>query len=108
MTNYSICYLDSQGRTESTQFLPFEDHTAAAAYARIGVIRSAIVEVWKGENLITRLYHDAPQINLPGASIGQNAEMALGRAERKTQRKERLEEWDNEGGATRRQPPPQA
>lgn len=100
MRDYSICFLDRQGRTQGSEFLPFADNKAAVAYARIGMVRNAIVEVWKGGDLVARLYRDAPQINLPGVGIAESARLALGRAEPRA----RIEAWDNEGGAGRRAP----
>jgi hypothetical protein len=100
MRDYSVCYLDTQGRTQGSEFLPFADNKAAVAYARIGMVVNAIVEVWKGGDLVARLYRDAPQINLPGLGVADSARQALGRAEPRA----RIEDWDNEGGAARRQP----
>jgi hypothetical protein len=45
--NYSICLLDNGGRTEQTQFGPYEDDAAALVQARKDVASSPIVEVWK-------------------------------------------------------------
>src|SRR6185436_17967483 len=102
MSNYSIGYLDSEGRTEGSQLLPFDDNKAAIDYARIGVVRNAVVEVWKDNDLVTRLYRDAPQPNLPGVNPAENAVLALDRAHPKAG----LEDWDNEGGAGKPQPRP--
>ncbi len=57
--NYSICLLDKAGLTQHTQFGPFEDDAAALRQARTEALTSAIVEVWKDNRLITRLYRDA-------------------------------------------------
>lgn len=56
--NYSICILDAGGRIQRTQFAPYEDDGAAVAQARTELPSAAIVEVWKHETLLARLYRD--------------------------------------------------
>lgn len=56
--NYSICQLDTSGRTLRTAFGPYDDDDAALAQANIDVSVSPIVEVWKDNLLVARLYQD--------------------------------------------------
>lgn len=98
MRYYSITYLDIQGKTQKSDFLPFEDNKAAIEFARIGLVRNAIVEVWKDKDLVTRFYRDLPPEKAASATAAQNAERAFHRADRK----EKLESLDNEGGAVHR------
>lgn len=58
--NYSICLLDEGGRTQRTAFEPYEDDASALAQARTQVAGSAIVEVWKGDHLLARLFREPP------------------------------------------------
>jgi hypothetical protein len=53
--NYSICLLDAGGRTLRTELSAYSDDAAALVRARTEVVTSPIVEVWKGELLLTRL-----------------------------------------------------
>ena len=62
--NYSICLLDEGGRTQRTAFEPYEDDAAALTQARTQVAGSTIVEVWKGDNLLARLFRDPPSEEL--------------------------------------------
>ncbi len=94
MRNYSICYLDARGHTQSSEFLPFDDNGTAVGFARIGLIRSDIVEVWKDNDLVERLFRD-PSPDASGADVADNAARAIARAERRGS----LENWDNDGGA---------
>jgi hypothetical protein len=98
MTNYSICYLDAAGRTESSEFLPFEDNRSATDFARIGIVGHAIVEVWKSADLVVRLYRDAPPAVVAGAPT-DNAARSFERADNRKS----LDAWDNEGGGARPQ-----
>lgn len=59
MRNYSICYLDALGRTRRSELLEFEGDDAAIGHARAGLIGNAIVEVWRNNTLVTRLYQAA-------------------------------------------------
>ena len=65
MRNYSVCYLDAQGRTQRSEMLPFEDNRAAIDFARIGMISHAIVEVWCDNNIVERLYRNREPIVVP-------------------------------------------
>jgi hypothetical protein len=58
--NYSICLLDAGGRTQHTAFGPFDDDAAALAQARTQVAGSPIVEVWKNDQLVARLFREPP------------------------------------------------
>lgn len=63
--NYSICLLDAGGRTQRTEFGPFDDDGAALAQARTEVSGAPIVEVWSENRLIARLYRDPPSEAAP-------------------------------------------
>ena len=95
MKNYSICYLDSGGHTQNSEFLPFEDNRTAVDFARIGLVRSAIVEVWKDSGLVERLYRNPPPARVASAGVADNAVRAIARADGRNS----LDGWDNEGGA---------
>lgn len=56
--NYSICLLDAGGITQRTLFGPHEDDAAALAAARALMVSSPIVEVWKNELLVARLFRE--------------------------------------------------
>jgi hypothetical protein len=96
MRNYSICYLDARGHTQSSEFLPFEDNGTAVDFARIGLIRSDIVEIWRDSDLVDRLFRD-PLPYASSAEVADNAARAIARADRRGS----LDSWDNEGGAAR-------
>ncbi len=57
--NYSVRYLDKGGITERSEFLPFDSDAAANAHSKIGAPHHSIVEVWKGDNLVSRTFRDA-------------------------------------------------
>jgi hypothetical protein len=65
MRSYSFCYLDAQGRTETSKFLPFDSVAAAIDFARIEMTGHAIVEVWYDNAIIERLYRDKAPIIVP-------------------------------------------
>lgn len=54
--NYSVRYLDSVGKTTNSIFAPFETDVLAIAFARGKLPTSAIVEVWRDNRLISRLF----------------------------------------------------
>jgi hypothetical protein len=56
--NYSIRYQDDKGITERSEFLEFASDAAAADHAQIDRPRHFIVEIWKGENLLSRTFRD--------------------------------------------------
>ena len=85
--NYSICFLDDLGRTLRSEFDAFDSDDAAVTYGRAGVPDTDIVEVWKGEHLLARLFRD--QSNLPDYILKKPL---TGRT--------LLAHWENEGGAT--------
>jgi hypothetical protein len=58
--SYSIRYLNEKGITERSEFLALESDTAATDYARVDLGRHFIVEVWKGEDLLSRTFRDSP------------------------------------------------
>lgn len=53
---YSIQYKNGRGLTSHSEFLSFETDLEAIAHGRSGSGRDAIIEVWKGENLLVRLF----------------------------------------------------
>jgi hypothetical protein len=98
MRNYSICYLTEQGLTNASELLPFEDNSAATAFARIGLVRNAIVEVWRENELVVRLFQaGAPET---AADFRKRKAVAVVQAERHRA----VDEWSNEGGASRPKP----
>lgn len=96
MRSYSIRYLDAGGHTQNSEFLPFEDNRIAVDFARIGLVRSAIVEVWKDDDLVERLYRDPPPAHVATAGAANNAARAFARADSRNG----LDGWDNEGGSS--------
>ena len=58
--NYSIRDKNDNGITERSEFLAFESDAGAAEHAQIGSGRHFIVEIWKGEALLSRTYRDDP------------------------------------------------
>lgn len=56
--DYTIRLLDAAGRTRRTVFGPFDDDVAALAQARKAVPDNEIVEVWKDNNLLARLFRE--------------------------------------------------
>ncbi len=86
--NYSVCFLDELGRTLRSEFDPFESDDEAVTYGRAGLSSSGLVEIWKGEQLMARLYRDRADLSdqVPKKpKAGQRA---------------RVSDWENEGGAT--------
>jgi hypothetical protein len=53
--NYSICYQDTKGVTKRSEFLPFDQDYDAVAYAHTALAKNALVEVWKGDALVSRM-----------------------------------------------------
>lgn len=68
MNNYSVTYLNIDGHTSSSELLPFDDNRAAIAFARIGLVRSAIVEVWRNGDLVARLQREGASEAVAGAA----------------------------------------
>ncbi len=95
MNIYSICYLDAGGSTQSSEVLSFEDNPSVIAFARTGVLRNAIVEVWRNSDLVVRLFRDEALPMLAGVSAADNATQAFARADRR----HKLEEREPERGA---------
>ena len=58
--NYSIRYQNDNGITERSEFLAFDSDAAAADHAETDSGRHFIVEIWKGEDLLSRTYRDDP------------------------------------------------
>jgi hypothetical protein len=54
--NYSIRYQDDHGITERSEFLAFESDADAVAHAKADAPRHAIVEIWKGDQLLSRAF----------------------------------------------------
>jgi hypothetical protein len=96
MKNYSINYLNAAGLTQTSELRPFENNQDAVDFACIGLLRSAIVEVWKDTDLVERLFGDLPAA--PGATAGASNQATRGSYRAGT--RSSLEGWDNEGGAT--------
>lgn len=86
---YSLCYLDNSGHKTRSELMPFDDDRAALAFANIGLVRSDIVEVWRGDDLVRRLYREGSVDGAPASGpLASPAAHARG-----------VTEWDNEGGA---------
>ena len=67
--NYSIQYKDAGGITARSEFLPFETDLEAMDHGRAGSGGDAIVEVWKGEHLLVRLFGlDTRAATTPGVA----------------------------------------
>jgi hypothetical protein len=56
LLKYSIQYKNVRGLTSHSEFLPFETDLDAVAHGRASSGRDAIIEVWKGDNLLVRLF----------------------------------------------------
>lgn len=97
MTTYLIRYLDALGRTRNSESHSFESNPAATAYARIGLVRNAIVEVWRDMDLVARLFQNVTSDaqNIPAAQ----APNVLARPH--VVRDTPLSEWDSESDAER-------
>jgi len=89
MQNYSIRYLDAFGVTKNSELLSFENNVAATGFARIGLIRNAIVDVWADNHLIVRLHQERPR--------AEGAEVAEPRAaDVVDDLHEAVDDWDND------------
>ena len=82
MGNYSVCYLDASGRTQGSDFLPFENNQAAVDFARTGIVRDAIVEVWRDGDLVVRLHQKYGPTGVESADVSIQARAAFVRADR--------------------------
>jgi hypothetical protein len=81
MGNYSVCYLDASGRTQGLDFLPFENDQAAVDFARTGIVRDAVVEVWREGDLVVRLYQKHGPMGVENAHTAIRARAAFVRAD---------------------------
>ncbi|HYD88627.1 MAG TPA: hypothetical protein VEA80_14225 [Vitreimonas sp.] len=54
--NYSIRYTDAGGVTIRSEFLPFDSDDDASTYAGLELPRTPLIEVWKGDDLVTRMH----------------------------------------------------
>ena len=97
MRNYSLCYLDALGRTQRTEYLPVENDKDAVNFARIGIVANAVVEVWKDNDLVDRLYQKHRPTGVENADVIVQATAALRRADEH----QSLQRWDDEGGGMR-------
>jgi hypothetical protein len=59
MDFYSICFLDRQGLAKRSEFGAFESDAAASVYARSETPLNEGVEVWRENQLVTRLFRNA-------------------------------------------------
>jgi hypothetical protein len=57
--NYSIRYMNEKGITERSEFLALESDAAATNHALIDLRRHFIVEIWKGDDLLSRTFRDS-------------------------------------------------
>lgn len=67
--NYSVWFKDALGCTNRSEVTPFDDDAAATTYARINLPGNAMIEVWNGEHLVSRLFKDA---STPATSSWEN------------------------------------
>ena len=56
---YSINYKNASGVTDHTEFLAFDGDDEASAHARKDLPQHALIEVWKGDQLLERLEQPA-------------------------------------------------
>jgi hypothetical protein len=54
--NYSIRYKNAHGITARSEFLPFVTDAEAMEHGRENSGPDAIVEVWKGDDLLVRIF----------------------------------------------------
>lgn len=67
--HYSIQYKNARGITARSEFLPFASDAEAMLHGREGSGRDAIVEVWKGDKLLVRLFGvDTRKPTTPGSA----------------------------------------
>jgi hypothetical protein len=59
--HYSICFKNSAGHTQRSEFTRFKTDDDAVGYGRKGTRESAIVDVWKGNHLLARLEGNAAE-----------------------------------------------
>lgn len=53
--HYAIAYKNSAGRTQRSEFTRFDSDNDALNHGRRSIRDNAIVEVWKGDQLLARL-----------------------------------------------------
>jgi hypothetical protein len=58
--NYSIRYLNERGITERSEFLALTSDSEATDHAKIDPRQHFIVEVWKEDKLLSRIFRDVP------------------------------------------------
>lgn len=66
---YSVCFKDARGITERSEVTPFPSDADALSYARAELSKNAIVEVWKGDNLLARLFRDHAEQSWPAPAM---------------------------------------
>lgn len=81
MHDYSVHLLDARGRTLTTDLMPFADRNAAILFARKIQSDHAIVEVWRENTLVIRLFRDPPPIAGHGIDPPALALAAFSRAD---------------------------
>ena len=59
--NYSIRYKDAKGITSRSEFLPFATDGEAKTYASDELPSSAMIEIWKGDDLLVRIQRPDPK-----------------------------------------------
>ena len=59
LMNYSICFKDALGCISRSEFSPFDNDAAAITHAKTHLPSNAMIEVWSGEHLVSRLFRDA-------------------------------------------------
>lgn len=96
MRNYSVRYLNARGRRSMVKSLAFENDNVATDFARIGLVRNEIVEIWAGDDLVVRLHRDGAR------ETEHETKRTQATADLLIERRQALDEWDNEGGRMRR------
>ncbi len=84
--NYSIWYKDASGVTQRSDCIRFDSDDDAARRAGSELHGNAIIEVWKGDHLLTRLFRDNPGESTPAAAGAFAREPSV------------VASWENEGG----------
>lgn len=81
MRTYSIHCLDAKGRKTATYMMPFQSDTCAVEF--VGKVRldHAIVEAWRENGLVRRLFRDAPAPIDGTSEPSARAPAALSRAD---------------------------
>jgi hypothetical protein len=53
--HYAVCYRNGAGHIQRSEYTRFKTDADALSYGRRGCREAAVVEVWKGNDLLARL-----------------------------------------------------